>query len=191
MNFSDAEIGLYIRLLCVQWSAGKLPDDDSELINYGKNLTPVEKVKQKFKKCSDGFLRNTRMEIERKKQKAFRLSRSHNGKLGGRPRKASNNLVVLKTEAKKSSPSPSPSPIHKDHKASAKHFSSLQTELTARFHTALNTQWENDRQKWMGRIKRETSKCERVIAEVENAYKENRIKKGCAEYAEQTWKEFK
>lgn len=106
MNFTDAELGLYIRLLCVQWSTGSVPDDDLELANYGKGTTPVSKVKLKFKKCPDGTLKNNRMEIERKKQNAFRKSRSLNGKLGGRPSKASGKLVVLKTEAKKSSPSP-------------------------------------------------------------------------------------
>ena len=114
MNFTDAEAGLYIRLLCVQWNTGSVPDDDLELQNYGKGGTSVEKVRLKFKKCSDGKLRNPRMEIERKKQKAFRKSRQENGKLGGRPRKPSANLVVLKEEAKKSSPSPSPFPVSRE-----------------------------------------------------------------------------
>src|ERR1035437_1210915 len=110
MNFSDAEIGLYIRLLCVQWSVGKLPDDNQVLSEYGKGGTDLLKIKSKFSKGKGGFLRNLRLEIERKKQKAFRKSRSINGKKGGRPHKASEKLVVLKAEAKKSFPSPSPSP---------------------------------------------------------------------------------
>lgn len=56
------------------------------------------------------------MEAERKKQNKFRKSRSDNGKKGGRPTKASDNLVVLKTEPTESSPSPSPSPIDKRNK---------------------------------------------------------------------------
>lgn len=110
MNLTDAELGLYIRLLCVQWSAGSLPDDDQELLSYGRGETPLTRVKSKFKKCSDGKLRNTRMELERKKQNAFRKSRALNGKLGGRPRKASDNLVLSTSKpnglARKSSPSP-------------------------------------------------------------------------------------
>jgi uncharacterized protein YdaU (DUF1376 family) len=111
MNFTDSEAGLYIRLLCVQWNTGSVPDDDLELKNYGKGETPVDRIRLKFKKCADGNLRNSRMEIERKKQKAFRKSRSENGKLGGRPRKPSEKLVVSSVEAKISSPSPSPSPV--------------------------------------------------------------------------------
>ena len=110
MNFTDAEVGLYIRLLCVQWSQGKLPSDKLVLSEFGKGETPLGKIITKFSVGKDGFLRNKRLEAERLKQKIFRKSRSDNGKKGGRPRKASEKLVVLKTEAKKSSPSPSPSP---------------------------------------------------------------------------------
>ena len=87
--------------------------------------------------------------------------------------------------------SPTPSTFHQDHKASGKCFTPRQTELTARFHAALNGEWENDRQKWMGRIKNKTEKAERVISEVESAIKEGRIKKTPAHYAENIWKEFK
>ena len=73
---------------------------------------------------------------------------------------------------------------------SNKKFSQRQTEITARFDKALGKEWENDRQKWMGRIANEPDKSERVVAEVENAIKESRIKTTSAQYAEQTWKEF-
>lgn len=36
MHFTDAEAGLYIRLLCVQWSKGQLPCDNHMLSSYGK-----------------------------------------------------------------------------------------------------------------------------------------------------------
>jgi hypothetical protein len=113
MHFSNAELGLYIRLLCVQWSTGSVPDNDLELISYGRGSVSLDRIRLKFKKCADGKLRNSRMEIERKKQIAFRKSRSENGKLGGRPRIASDNLVVNLAKAKKSSPSPSPSSVVK------------------------------------------------------------------------------
>ena len=90
-----------------------------------------------------------------------------------------------------SSSSSSSSSFHQDHKASDKRFTANQTELTARFHKALGDEWENDRQKWMGRIKNETKKIERVIAEVESAIKESRIKKTPARYAQNIWEEFK
>jgi hypothetical protein len=110
MHFSDAEAGLYIRLLCVQWSTGGLPEDDAELSSYGKGGTQIARVKSKFQKCEDGLLRNERLEFEREKQESYRLSRSINGKQGGRPCKPHGKHMVLKTKAQESSPSPSPSP---------------------------------------------------------------------------------
>lgn len=110
IQFTDAEAGLYMRLLCVQWSSGFIPNDDHEIASYGKGETRVDRVKQKFQLCEDGNLRNVRLERERAKQVAYRLSRSNNGKLGGRPCKAQVNHMLLKTKAQESSPSPSPSP---------------------------------------------------------------------------------
>lgn len=108
MHFTDAEVGLYMRLLCVQWNAGKLPNENHELSSYGKGATPIERVKSKFELCEDGFLRNKRLETERNKQEIYRKSRSDNGKQGGRPQKPHAFHTVLKTKAQKSSPSPSP-----------------------------------------------------------------------------------
>jgi hypothetical protein len=48
----------------------------------------------------------------------------------------------------------------------------------------------NDAGKWVNRIKSKPNKVERVIAEVESAIKEKRIKQSPAQYAEQIWKEF-
>ena len=64
------------------------------------------------------------------------------------------------------------------------------TQMTARFHAALNSEWENDRQKWMGRIKRSVEKCERVLADLESAQREGAVKTSPAAYAEDTWKRF-
>lgn len=69
-------------------------------------------------------------------------------------------------------------------------FTKRQTELTARFDKALGNQWENDRQKWMGRIKNFTDKSERVLSDLEAAQKSGEVKKGSAEYAEHRWNEF-
>ena|ERR1035437_1709939 len=70
-------------------------------------------------------------------------------------------------------------------------FTDEQKHLTADFQEALGLEWENDRQKWMGRIKNFTPKTARVLFEVQNAIREKRIKKTPACYAEQIWKEFK
>lgn len=66
-----------------------------------------------------------------------------------------------------------------------------QKKLADRFQTALDGQWVNDSGKWVNRIKSAFSRCERVIAEMESAVKESRIKTTPAQYAEQIWKEFK
>ena len=108
VHFTDAEVGLYIRLLCIQWTTGKLPCENHELSSYGKGDTKVDRVLVKFEVCADGFLRNKRLELERLKQEQYRKSRSDNGKQGGRPRKPHGLSSLSKTKAKKSSPSPSP-----------------------------------------------------------------------------------
>ena len=69
-------------------------------------------------------------------------------------------------------------------------FTKKQAELTARFDLALGKQWENDRQKWMGRIKHHTDKCLRIIADVELTAREGKIKKGPAECAQKLWNDF-
>ena len=65
-----------------------------------------------------------------------------------------------------------------------------QKELADRIESALGVQWTNDAGKWINRIKANFGKSERVIAEVESALKESRIKTTPAQYAEQIWKEF-
>ena len=59
-----------------------------------------------------------------------------------------------------------------------------------RFEKSLGAQWVNDAGKWVNRIKAHHSKCERVVAELESAIRESRIKTSPAQYAEQIWKEF-
>ena len=65
-----------------------------------------------------------------------------------------------------------------------------QKELADRMESTLGVQWTNDAGKWINRIKTMPDKSERVIAEVESAIKESRIKTTHAQYAEQIWKEF-
>ena len=64
-------------------------------------------------------------------------------------------------------------------------------ELAKRFEAALGDQWVNDAGKWIGRIKSDPAKSERVIAEVESAAREGRIKTTPAQYAEHIWEEFR
>ena len=93
MHFTDAEAGLYIRLLAVQWSTGSLPDVDAELSSYGKGGTPIERVKAKFKKGDDGRLRNERLELERDKQAQWRHKSSEGGKKSADMRKGGSTTL--------------------------------------------------------------------------------------------------
>lgn len=72
----------------------------------------------------------------------------------------------------------------------ANKLSTPQKELADRIEAALGVEWINDAGKWVKRIKSAPGKSERVIAEVESAAKEHRIKTTAARYAEKIWKEF-
>lgn len=65
-----------------------------------------------------------------------------------------------------------------------------QKELADRFEFALDGEWINDSGKWINRIKDDPDKCRRVVAEVENAIREGRIRSVPAAYAEDQWKQF-
>jgi len=80
--------------------------------------------------------------------------------------------------------------IYKALSTKASKLSQLQKELANSIETALGDQWVNDAGKWIGRIKENAKKAERVISELLNAIKEGRIKTTPAQYAEQTWKDF-
>lgn len=65
-----------------------------------------------------------------------------------------------------------------------------QLEVAVRFEKALGPQWANDSLKWYGAIKRDVGLSERVVAEVESAAKEGRIKTSPAQFAEYTFQDF-
>ena len=135
--------------------------------------------------------RDIRDEETRKEQNALAQARFRN-------KQSKPEIAYSKPEVSRSKPTRKPNAeaeaeaeaSTKNHKASVKRFTRLQTELTARMHKCLNGQWENDRQKWMGYIKNFTGKAERVIAEVESAIRENRIKTTPAQFAQDTWEKF-
>lgn len=61
------ELGIYVRLLCYNWSHGGLPNDMARLCKLvGDEAIPAI-VMMKFRVCDDGILRNQRMENERAK----------------------------------------------------------------------------------------------------------------------------
>lgn len=107
MLLSDAEVGKYIRCLCIQWAKGGLTDDDLERLGLGLGFSGFTQIKAKFAVDeSDGLWKNARLEQERGKQIAFREKQAQNGALGGRPKNPSLSSGLTQTKAKKSSPSP-------------------------------------------------------------------------------------
>lgn len=122
MHMSDAEVGYYVRLLCVQWNAGEagLTDDKEELARYSKGglVEPaLNRVLTKFQRCSDGRLRNSRLESERVKQIEYREHQKRAGRASAEARlqrrlndgcNAGSTTVQPSPQPKANSPSPSP-----------------------------------------------------------------------------------
>ena len=202
MDFTPHETGCFIRLLCHQWNRGSVPAEPERMKNIaGGDVS--EHVIAKFNKCAGGILRNERLEDVRAKQAHFRAEQSRKGKLSGESRREKSattreprfnpGSTTAQTtdqpsvEPKGNSPSPSPYPTKT---YSTKELLPEKKELADRAEKALGDQWVNDAGKWVNRIKENGNKSFRVISEVENAIKENRIKTTPAQYAEQTWKEF-
>ena len=186
------EVGSYIRLLCIQWNSGSIPDDPTLL----KRMTGVEvslHVLHKFCKRG-GRLKNRRMEVERQKQNNYRANRSISGAKGANIRWHSHgtaiSCAIAQPMANDSSPSPSSVPTKLNRQRGPKKLSEWQKSYADRFEALLAESWVNDAGKWINRIKQEPVKLSRVLAEVESAAKEGRINSTPAQYAEQIWKEF-
>ncbi len=135
-TMTTTEVGAYIMLLCHQWSAGEIPNDERRLFaitrtnNEAHNEAAVRYVvAEKFSICEDGKLRNIRMESVRTINKEFKTKSSNGGKASAAKRcgdsewgkrmaaQRSGNEAANEpsneatSEAVTNSPSPSPSPI--------------------------------------------------------------------------------
>ena len=71
--WSDAEIGMYIKLLCLQFLQDGVSEDDLNTV-CGEN----KRVRGKFPICADGLYRNPRMSEEKYKRTKFSESRRNN-----------------------------------------------------------------------------------------------------------------
>ena len=71
ITMTDAEVGLYIRLLCHQWNSGGLPNDNAEIELHSRGGTPLKRVLAKFQLGDDGLLRNARLEAVRRGRQEF------------------------------------------------------------------------------------------------------------------------
>lgn len=116
-TMSNEERGLYITLLCRQWTQGHVTKDEMERLSSGMTQPLVCHVFAKFKECQNGLFKNERMESEREKQTEFRKNRSKSGKSGANARWHSHSTAIAQPMAngmaKHGSPSPSPSPNNK------------------------------------------------------------------------------
>lgn len=87
-QLSNEEIGIYIRLLCYQWSFGHIPKDLKIISRLAAcKSRELVGVLRKFEQDKDGNFFNQRLELERLKQNEFRDKQKANGLLGGRPKK--------------------------------------------------------------------------------------------------------
>lgn len=194
-----AEVGQYVRLLCYQWGNGKIPSAKTALFRIAGGKVSYT-VLRKFPQG-----KNPRLERERQKLLDFREKQRQCGLASAKarlnhrsttvqpPLEGGSNEPPTSTPTKGQLPSPLPLPLPstKNPTKLPASFTEWQTETTAGYDRALGPEWENDRQKWMTRIKRNVGKSWRVLAELENAQREKRILTTPARYAEQIWKEFK
>jgi len=112
---SNEERGLFITLLCRQWTQGHVTPDEVARLGSTMAQPSLNHVLTKFEPGADSNLRNPRLEGERVKQNAFRALQSEKGKASARAR--SNHGSTQPPTAvqpggapKLNSPSPSPSP---------------------------------------------------------------------------------
>lgn len=94
---SNAEVGLYIRLLCIQAEQGSIPDDAGRLVQaFGpstKDLWPA--VRKKFQPGEEpGTLINERMSDVMKARDAFRERQAEKGRASAASRSNPGSTVV-------------------------------------------------------------------------------------------------
>lgn len=161
-------------------------------------------VRKKFVKRNVQLF-NVRLEHERDRQNNYRQQQAEKGRKSGLSREqrlnSGSTLVEPMGQPKGNQIEPSASvsvsdtikdiklKSDKGEKALVK-LELPHRELANDYEKALGQQWINDAGKWIGRIKREFPKAGRVLNELENAIKEDRVKTTPAQYAEQIWKEF-
>jgi uncharacterized phage protein (TIGR02220 family) len=91
MAMSYQEQGMYLKLLCVQWINGELPNDPSKIL---KSLDPngflkiedIEQVLERFSDNEKGGLVNLRLEAERENLETWRDGKIQAGKKGAESR---------------------------------------------------------------------------------------------------------
>lgn len=112
-SMSNEERGLYITLLCRQWTQGYVTTDEVSRLGSTVVQPSLNHVLTKFKPDETGKLRNERLERERCKQNAFRANQAEKGRLSAKARFNRGSTVVQPDGVPEgNSPSPSPSSIN-------------------------------------------------------------------------------
>jgi uncharacterized protein YdaU (DUF1376 family) len=86
---TNEEIGMYIKMLCKQWTDGNIPKKRLGFLLGLEWVSLSEELKGKFIDFGE-YVINDRLEKEREKKNIFREKQSENGKKGGRPKKNDN-----------------------------------------------------------------------------------------------------
>ena len=108
-SMSNEERGLYITLLCRQWTQGHVTPEEVSRLGSTVVQPSINHVLTKFKPDESGNFRNERLERERCKQNAFRAKQSEKGKRSAEARFNRGSTVVQPSgEPEGNSPSPSP-----------------------------------------------------------------------------------
>lgn len=89
MYLTNEEIGIYIKILCKQWTDGSVPKKRLGFLVGLDWENFSEELKNKFIETEESLV-NTRLEQERDKKIKFLKNQSINGKKGGRPNKSEN-----------------------------------------------------------------------------------------------------
>lgn len=129
MTFSNEQRGLYIALLCLQWSQGSVRLEDARELAGRMAQERMARVLAKFVDDGQGNLKNARLEVERTKQNDFREAKSEAGRAGNAKRWHNHRTTIAQpshsdgehvsdTIANGRSPSPSPSPEYRREYAS-------------------------------------------------------------------------
>lgn len=92
---SDAEVGKYIRLLCLQHQQGHFTEEDFNSLG-GDN----SKIRAKFIRDDQGLYFNERLDEEISKREAYIEKQHANGSKGGRPKNPNNNPNETQTKPK-------------------------------------------------------------------------------------------
>lgn len=87
---TNEEVGMYIKMLCKQWTDGSIPKKRLGLLVGYEWDNFSDELKSKFEDKGDCLI-NKRLESERNKKVKFLEKQAINGKKGGRPPKTAKN----------------------------------------------------------------------------------------------------